>query len=380
MAAFAFGFHLVVVSSAWGGSEWKISLYPNGYDFAFTIVHDADSAYSRRLAPLFETFDKFGFKISATVFPFWADWARNGEIWSEWKKPNGRDNDFFAPKAVPLTDTNEREFYKLLAGRGHEIGMHSPSDTSDTRKELARAFEYFKQVFGNYPKVYVEHSAGSNKEAQSNEGSKPTSSYYNTDLLNRYGSWVWVDGEGALTNQANPEFYDVMAANGSPFNKFALDRYGIKKGFVRTGKWKESNGNGFLQWYSETNIDSLKKNRGTALVYTHLNEKWLDPETRMMRPEIQNRLNYLASQRGWFVPAGAILDRAQLVSRLKLDYNESSLKIFNPNDERIDGLTVISARLRTLRHGKDMLKPGARGEIFVGTINPRETLSFSTDK
>ena len=37
---------------------WGISLYPDGYRFAFTIVHDADTAYSRRLAPLFDVFDE----------------------------------------------------------------------------------------------------------------------------------------------------------------------------------------------------------------------------------------------------------------------------------------------------------------------------------
>jgi hypothetical protein len=356
--------------------EWRLSPYPNGYNFAFTIIHDADSAYSRRLAPLFEVFDELGLKITVTVFTFWADWANNGDIWREWNKPEGVDHEFFAPKAVPLVDEQEREFYKQLAASGHEIGMHTPSDTPDTRQDLIRAFAYFKQVFGYYPTVYVEHAAGTNKEAQANEGSNPQSVYYNTDLLNQYGSWVWVDGPGALPDKTYRQFYDILAVNGSPFSKFAADHYGIAKGFVRTGGWKEADGEGFLQWYSEENIDSLERNRGLALVYTHLDSQWLDSGTKKMRESIKNRLQYLASKDGWFVPAGKILDRMQAVNGLELSTDDALIKIINTGHQRLDGLTIIARNPRSLCTINEVLKPNQQGEVVVGTIEPGEMLTF----
>jgi hypothetical protein len=357
--------------------EWRLGLYPDGRAFAFTLVHDADSAYSRRLAPLFGAFDRFGFRITVTVFTFWAAWAGNGKIWSKWRAPGDKDLEFFAPKAVPLTERTEREFYQGLAAIGHEIGMHSPSETSDTREDLIRAFEYFKEIFGRYPTVYVEHSSNSNKEAQCNEGSRPGSVYYNTDLLNRYGSWVWVDGEGGLADQRHDQFYDAIAANGSPFNRFAAERYGVRKAFTRTGKWKQATGDGFLDWYSEENIDALEKHEGMALVYTHLDEKWLDRETRAIRGDIEDRLRYMASKDGWFAPAGAILDRTQAVCGLKIDHHRESLTIANAGDEKVDGLTVVSKRGRSLREGNQTWKPGRGGKIVLGAILPRETLSFT---
>jgi hypothetical protein len=373
----AFLFALLIYQSDVAAKEpWEVSLYPDGYDFAFTIVHDADSAYSRRLAPLFEAFDDLSFKFTVTVFPFWADWADKGRIWSHWHRLEAPDREFFAPKAVPLVDASEREFYKTLAARGHEIGMHSASDTSDTRNDVMRAFEYFRQVFGAHPSVYVEHSAPSNKEAQANEGANPRSIYYTTDLLNRYGSWVWVDGPGGLPDQNRDSFYDVIAANGSPFNGLAVARYGIKKAFMRTGRWKEAGGDGFLQWYSEANIDSLARNGGLALVYTHLDSRWLDPETRKLRGAIQSRLRYIASKPGWFVPAGTILRRVETVRRLTLRYDPNSLTITNATRERIDGLTLISNGGKSLRRADKVWRP-SRGKIVLGTIRPAETLSFT---
>jgi hypothetical protein len=55
-------------------AEWRLSPYPSGKSFAFTLIHDADSGYSRRLAPLMDALEELGFRITVTVFPFWAEW------------------------------------------------------------------------------------------------------------------------------------------------------------------------------------------------------------------------------------------------------------------------------------------------------------------
>jgi peptidoglycan/xylan/chitin deacetylase (PgdA/CDA1 family) len=356
--------------------DWSISPFPNGYSFAFTIVHDADAAYSRRLEPLFEVFDEFGLKITATVFTFWADWAENGKIWREWKDRDNGNGEFVAPHSVPLVDDKEREFYLRLKASGHEIGMHTPSDTSNTRADVIRAFEYFKKVFGRYPRVYVEHAVTRNKEAQASEGSKPQSKHFITDLLNSYEPWVWVDDDCGVPDKHQKRFYDILAVNGSPFNTVAAARYGIAKAFLRTGRWREADGDGFLSWYSEENIDALEQDRGLALVYMHLDSKWLDVEARKMRTPIKERLRYLASKNGWFVPAGVILDRVRAVHKLKLYHSKKSLKLVNTGSDTIDGLTLTSNRNKSLCNREKQWHPGRRGDIVLGAIHPGETLWF----
>lgn len=284
--------------------------YPDGCRFAFTIVHDADSAYSARLAPLFDVFDDLGFRITASAFAFWASWARNGSIWSEWRQASA----FTAPIAVPLCDPTERRFYQRLASRGHEVALHSPSDTSNTPAEIADAFELYKSTFDRYPAVYTEHSSRSNKDAQSNEGSDPASPYYCRDLLLEYDPWIWVDGPGGLRDDDDGKHFEIPPT-ASPLNHHANQQYGLGKAFVRTGRWTRGNGDGFLESYSEENIDTLERDGGMALVYTHLDDGWLEPGTRRMRADLETRLRYLAGKPGWFAPAGEILERWQRAAR-----------------------------------------------------------------
>lgn len=335
-------------------ADWTISRYPAPYRFAFTIVHDADSAYSQRLAPLFDTFDALGLQVTVSAFAFWADWARNGDIWSEWRTASAFD----APVAVPFCDPIERRFYQDLASRGHEVALHTPSDTSNTREQIIAAFEAFKDTFGHYPSVYTEHSSKSNKDAQSNEGADASSAYYCREVLLQYDPWVWVDGDGALPEDSDEKFFEIPPT--APLvNQRARARYGLANAFVRTGKWSWGDGDGFLAGYSKENIDTLERDGGIALAYTHLNAGWLDPNTRQMRDDIQQRLRYLADKGGWFVPAGEILDRARAIDSLQVVRQGHRIALTNTSEIE---LTDVSLR-----------SPGRETPFVVGALRPGET-------
>jgi len=360
-------------------NDWTLSRYPPGYKFAFTIVHDADSAYSERLRPLFEVFDQLGFRITVTVFTSWADWGRDGAIWSQWRSSTDPERAFFAPKAVPLADPAEQLFYRQLAAHGHEIGLHSPSDTSDRREQVRAAFESFNDVFGHYPTVYVEHSAGSNKEALANQGADPISPYYCMDLLNQHSAWIWIDDGGGLPAQSDAQFYEIQSS-AALRNASAARRYGTRKAFVRTGKWGHADGDGFLDWYSREHIDALERDGGIALVYMHLDSHWLDPQTRKMRAPLQERLRYLASKPGWFAPAGEILDRVQAVEGLRLSCDGPTLHVENTNPQRVDRVAITSRTGRSLVRDGRVLQPDASSQIVVDSVGPSQILSFDVGK
>lgn len=357
--------------------DWRLNPYPDGHRFAFTIVQDADSAYSRRLAPLFDEFDALKMKLTATVFVFWAEWAHGGRSWTEWLSNATPEQSFFRPIAVPLVDPAERAFYLSLAARGHEIGMHSASETSDTAAQTERAFEYFTQVFGHPPSVYVEHSHKNNKEALVNEGADPRSPYYILEILRRYRPWVWLDDPLGLPRPENPRYFDLFSIPGGPFNAELSRRYGLSKVFMRSGLAAQADGDGFLNWYSPANIDLLERDRGLALVYTHLDKKWLDVTTRKMREPLRERLRYLASKNGWFAPAGRILDRLLLMKNVSLQRTGKHVRIQNRNPVSVDSITLISSAKAGLCGARQVFRPSSSGDIVLGSIRSGEILDFT---
>ncbi len=145
---------------------------------------------------------------------------------------------------------------------------------------------------------------------------------------------------------------------------------------MRTGKWQQADGEGFLEEYSTANIDDLERNRGIALVYTHLDSKWLDPETRKMRMPISERLRYVASKNGWFAPAGAILDRMLAMEELSVDSHGGYVRIQNRGSQTIEAVTVLSLSGASLCKANVILRPGPRGDVVVGAIKANESLSF----
>ena len=331
--------------------QWQIARHPASYRFAFTIVHDADSAYSRRLKPLFDVFTHLGFRLTVSTFAFWADWARQGAIWNEWKTPSG-DTPLDRPKSVPLCDPDELQFYLGLKNAGHEIALHSPSETSSPRDQVIEAFTQFEKWFGRLPSVYVEHSSRSNKDALSNEGALEGSPYYCLDLMKHYAPWIWVDGQGALRPDDDRKEFEFLPTD-SFGNPRAESLYGLPKTFRRTGRWDAPGGDGFLDCYTPQNIHQLERDEGTALAYTHLDDGWLDTHTNAMRSDIRQRLESIASRPGWFAPAGVILDRDRAISHVTIQESHQCIHLVNHGSQSIDdGLLMDSNRELRIPFGR----------------------------
>ena len=331
------------------------------------------SAYSRRLAPIFDAFDAIGLKITVTVFPLWAAWAPDpARIWSDWR----RQDPFFAPVAVPLEEPEEARFYIDLRRRGHEIAMHTPSETSSRREDVIRAFTLFKSVFGSPPRTYVEHSPDNKLDAQKRHGSDPASSHYNTDLLNHSECWVWVCDDDTSFSRTLDQQFNVLSDKDGPFCPTAREKFGIRRAFLRSPT-KPSDGDGFLAAFDDRTFDALEQQRGLALVYTHLAAGWLDPVTRRLRHDIATHLEALARRNVWFAPAATILDRFAALRRVELRSSRSMLEVANRSDVHLTGLTVAGPPGLTLRDEDGMLLPRLPGSfVNLGEFHPGTTRRF----
>jgi hypothetical protein len=234
-------------------------------------------------------------------------------------------------------------------------------------------------VFGRRPRVYVEHSPRNNLDAQRRLGSDPSSIYYNTDLLNQSGAWVWVCDEDTSFPRDPARRYDVLSDQAGPFCPRARMKFGIERAFLRSparARTGRADGDGFLDTFTGAVLDDLQASRGLALLYTHLNYAWLNLETRAIRAPIRERLLELAGRDVWFAPAGTILDRFAALSDVELKATTTALDVINHGSAAIEALALVRPRELALIAGDERHRVGSRVIVPNGDLGPRECRSF----
>lgn len=268
--------------------------WPDGHDFAFTVVDDTDGATVKNIKPVYDYLYKKGIITTKTC------WA-------------------FPPKDDRYTgDSLQNESYKSflldLKQKGYEIGFHNAGSGGFTREETLKGFELFKSTFGEYPSLHINHS---------------------NNIENLYWGYKRFTGlikliyklkskRHYLGDEKNSEYFwgdfakeHIKYIRNRTFN--TLDTLKEDKRIVYKEKGKEEYANyffsssdgmrlaQFLKLLKKENVDSLVKNHGCAIVYTHFAYDFVD-ENEVLSEEFKRRIDYLASKNGWFVPAGQLLD------------------------------------------------------------------------
>src|SRR5690606_2917697 len=124
--------------------------------------------------------------------------------------------------------------------------------------------------------------------------------------------------KGGSWDRANGHLYELIVRGGTPFDEYVRRKYGLLKAFRRSGRNTDSHGDGFVRWHSDRNLDALEKHNGLAIVYTHLNARWLDESTRAIKVSIRDRLAAIAARNVWLATASVILDRCAALERVCL--------------------------------------------------------------
>ena len=124
----------------------KLSPYPDGKNFAFSITDDPDHHTVEKIEPIYDLLTRLGFRTTMLV---WVKEATHSNGIPE------EDGQFY------FGDTCERELYlryvKELQDKGFEIGMHTASSGNDFRNETMWGYERFRELFGAYPKMNIMH-------------------------------------------------------------------------------------------------------------------------------------------------------------------------------------------------------------------------------
>lgn len=270
-------------------------VWPQNADFAFTIVDDTDGATVKNIKPVYDYLYSKGIITTKTCWAFPPrDDVYTGEC---------------------LEDQNYREFLKDLKSKGYELGFHNAGSGGFKREETLKALEIFKETFGEYPKMHINHSNNIENIYWGSKRFSPIISKIYSMLRKQIKS---------LGTEENSEYFwgDISKKHfkyirNRTFNGINTLKADSRLVYRETNKEKYANywfssSDGmrlwsFLKLLKKENVDKLIAEKGCCIVYTHFAYDFVD-ENGNLNDYFKECIDYIASKNGWFVPASEILD------------------------------------------------------------------------
>lgn len=254
------GYRIPHIAFDWNGQQKvAISLYPDGYDCAFTFTDDADYGKLAYLKPI------YAYLNSQHMYGLKTVWVRDsndkwGRYWN-WRAETTNNTDYY----------NWTLDLKL---EGFNIGMHTVSGSDDTREQTIWGYEKFKKLYGYYPEVNILHSNNLEnlwespfKHSHPVFGADKNSTYYWADICKDKTKYVRCDGLYPLNSSKsinNMFWLSVWGIDKCPWHDKNYDYVNFLFPYI-DGSSKEQ----FLKIYSLKNIDSLQKERGFSIMFAH---------------------------------------------------------------------------------------------------------------
>ena len=270
-------------------------IWPQNADFAFTVVDDTDGATVENIKPVYDYLYSKGIITTKTcwVFPPRSD-AYTGEC---------------------LADENYREFLKDLKSKGFELGFHNAGSGGFKREETLEALEIFRDTFGEYPKMHINHSNNIENIYWGSKRFSPIISKIYSIFRKQIKSLGTDESSEYFWGDASKKHFKYI--RNRTFNNVNTLKADPRLVYPETGKEKYSNfwfssSDGmrlkpFLNLLTKEKIDKLVAEKGCCIVYTHFAYDFID-ENGNLNEDFKQCIDYIASKNGWFAPASEILD------------------------------------------------------------------------
>jgi hypothetical protein len=285
--------------------------YPDNKEFAFAIFDDTDTANIEDVKAIYDLLFNLGIPATKSV----------------WVLPS-RELDNTANQGQSLTDPEYLEFILNLKSQGFEIGYHGARGGSTTRDESILALDTFKELIGENPYVYVNHSRNKediywgptrltlpflqrvyslkmDEKPDYFEGHVESSEYFWGDLVKERIKYV----RNFTFKNINTLKYDPVMPYHDPRKPF-VNLWFSSSDAPTAAKFKHI--------VNKETIDRLEKEGGVCIIYTHFAHNFV-LENGSVDPEIEEILRYLASRPGYFATTGQLLDFLQSSQEHKLN-------------------------------------------------------------
>lgn len=272
--------------------------YPDGKQFAFTIVDDTDVATVENVRPIYSLLRDLGMRTTKTVWPLSLDDPSSNFVGSE-----------------TLEDPDYLDFVLQLQSEGFEITWHSPAMESSPRPRILEGLERFKSLIGHYPSIHLSHAV--NREnpywgidrvdspllrAALRSGVLPPD-YYQGHVE---GSDYWW-GDLALQHieyGRNLTFDTLNLAAVNPSMPYHDPRRPLIRRWFSASDAEDADA--FADLLKSSNQDVLEAEGGFCIVATHFGKRFTSDGE--VDPRVRRALEELAGRPGWFPTTGELLD------------------------------------------------------------------------
>ncbi len=271
--------------------------WPDGKQFAFTVVDDTDFATVQNVKPIYDLLISLNIKTTKTV---WVYPSRN--------KISGES----------LQDPHYTEFVLDLQRKGFEIAMHGVGSGRFNRQEIFQGYEVFNKLMGHYPQMHINHSGNTDNLywGYHRFGSLLRSLFYRVSAQSRRFHGEWEKSEffwGDLARKHIRYIRDKVYLNTNTLKADPKMPY-RRADRAQSNFWFSASDGHTAEEFNDliepARIDQLKKEGGLCIVFTHFACGFLTANSQV-DPQFKARMTYLAQQNGWFAPATTILDYIQ---------------------------------------------------------------------
>jgi hypothetical protein len=274
--------------------------YPDGREFAFTILDDTDDATLENIKPIYDLLSSLNMRTTKTAWPL--------------DCPEGSRR-FFAGET--LADPTYREFVAQLGEQGFELACHGATMEPSDRERTLRGIREFRDLLGVNPTLYCNHAQNIENLYWGAERYRTKIIQWPLKLVERFrkspkysghvedSSYFW--GDVCLS-----QFRYVRSFAFASLNSGAIVPRGPYK--LRDTRWVNywfntadaPDAESFKRLVTRQAIDRLCAEGGSSIISTHLGKGFV--RNGRVDPGIESILRYVASLNGWFVPASTLLD------------------------------------------------------------------------
>jgi hypothetical protein len=272
--------------------------WPDGKQFAFTIVDDTDCGTVGNVGPVYQFLVDHGFLTTKTVWPL-----------APVEKPRKGGS--------TLEEPEYRRWILDLQRRGVEIAFHGATDHSSQREGTSRGLDRYRELLGADPRVYAAHTGQKEGmywgEARLDGAARAV--YRGLHRLKRTdcayeghvkaSRYFWGDlCRERVTYVRNLVFPDINTLRRDPLMPY----YDARRPYVR--HWFSSSHastiDDFCRLLSEENQDRLLQENGACIAYVHFGYGFVQ-DGRLNETFIR-LMSRLSSLGGWCVPTSTLLD------------------------------------------------------------------------